>query len=85
MQPERCPRSGRLPPAPAIAWRAESDLAGGIQAAIGPDQPWVVSLPHAGRFRVVVTTFVGDDVRGTTTLEDVQATGPFDLQAPRLP
>ena len=45
---------------------------------------WVVSLPHAGRYRIVVTTFVGDQQRGRTELEDVVVTGPVELQSPRL-
>ncbi len=72
-----------LPPVAGAAWVAETDLAGGIRADVAADQPWEVSFPHAGRFDVVVTTFVGDMQRGSTSFRDVLATGCVDLRAPR--
>jgi hypothetical protein len=73
-----------LPPAPGVAWFASCDLGGGVQATLAPDQPWLVSFPHAGRFVVVVTTRQGEQVQGSETFAGVDATGVVDLQAPRL-
>ncbi|MEO6594290.1 MAG: carboxypeptidase regulatory-like domain-containing protein [Planctomycetota bacterium] len=70
-----------LPPVSGVAWRAESDLAGGIEAALAADRAWLVAFPHAGRFEVVVTTFVGDR-QWQRTFEHVDATGTVELQAP---
>lgn len=74
-----------LPPAPGVRWQASTDLGGGVQAVLEPDQPWLVSFPHAGRFTVVVTTRIGDVVQGRETFQGLDVTGPVDLQAPRLP
>jgi hypothetical protein len=74
-----------LPPAAGRTWQASSDLGGGVRAELAPDQPWLVSFPHAGRFTVVVTTREGDTVRGSETFAGLDVTGPIDLQAPRLP
>ena len=72
-----------LPPTPGAAWDAEADLAGGIRAAVEKDEPWQVSLPHAGRFDVKLTTFSGTVLRASKTFRDVAATGVVELQAPR--
>jgi hypothetical protein len=72
-----------LPPAAGAAWVAEADLAGGIRAALEKDEPWVVSLPHAGRFDVKLTVFSGTTQRASKTFHDVHATGVVELQAPR--
>ncbi|HEX6813245.1 MAG TPA: carboxypeptidase-like regulatory domain-containing protein [Planctomycetota bacterium] len=72
-----------LPPAAGVAWVAEADLAGGVRNTLEKDQPWLVSLPHAGRFDVRLTTFVGETERASETLHDVHATGLVELQAPR--
>ncbi|HEX5051102.1 MAG TPA: carboxypeptidase-like regulatory domain-containing protein [Planctomycetota bacterium] len=70
-----------LPPVAGIAWRAECDLAGGIAAELAADRPWLVAFPHAGRFEVVVTTFVGDR-EARRSFAGVDATGTVELPAP---
>ncbi|HEU4418587.1 MAG TPA: carboxypeptidase-like regulatory domain-containing protein [Planctomycetota bacterium] len=72
-----------LPPAAGAVWVAEADLAGGIRATLEKDEPWQVSLPHAGRFDVKLTVFAGTTQRAAKTLHDVHATGVVELQAPR--
>ncbi|HZN40383.1 MAG TPA: carboxypeptidase-like regulatory domain-containing protein [Planctomycetota bacterium] len=72
-----------LPPAAGAAWVAEADLAGGIRATLEKDQPWQVSLPHAGRFDVKLTLFSGTTQRASKTFPDVHATGVVELQTPR--
>lgn len=74
-----------LPPASGVGWQASTDLGGGVQAVLEPDQPWVVSFPHAGRFTVVVTTRTGDVVCGSETFHGLDVTGPVELASPRLP
>lgn len=70
------------PPRAATPWCAECDLAGGIRGEVQGDQPWVVSLPHAGRFDFVVTTWRGERMVGTTTLADVVVTGTVAIAPP---
>lgn len=78
------PQEFRLqPPQAATPWLAECDLAGGIRAEVAADQPWIVSFPQAGFYRVVTTTFVGGREVGKAE-RDVAVTGPVDLQAPRV-
>jgi len=72
-----------LPPVAGEAWAAEADLAGGIRATLEKDQPWLVSLPHAGRFDVKLTVFSGTTQRASKTFHDVPATGVVELQTPR--
>ena len=72
-----------LPPAAGAVWVAEADLAGGIRATLEKDEPWQVSLPHAGRFDVRLTVFSGATQRASKTLHDVHVTGVVELQAPR--
>lgn len=72
-----------LPPRAAARWRSEWNLSGGLQLVHEADAGPTVALPHAGRFEVIVTTFVGEAQRGTQTLV-VDATGPVDVLAPKL-
>lgn len=71
------------PPGAAMPWIAECDLAGGIRAELTQDEPWVVSLPHAGRFEFVVTTWCGEQLVGTKTLADVVVTGTVAIEPAR--
>ena len=44
----------------------------------------VVSLPHAGRFDLTVTTFVGEERRAERQFDGVFATGAVDVPAPAI-
>lgn len=74
-----------LPPRAGTAWFAECDLAGGGVDAVAADQAFRISLPHPGRFDLVLTTWVGKELRGSERHDGVHATGAVELAAPRLP
>lgn len=73
------------PPKAGVPWIAEADLAAGVRDAVAADEVFRVALPHEGRFDFVLTTFVGDEVRGRERHDDLHVTGPLELQPPRLP
>jgi hypothetical protein len=72
------------PPRADGAWSAETAIGGGVRAALAAGETWRVALPHAGRFHVVLTTWVGTEQRGRERHADVHATGAVELSAPPL-
>ncbi|MFO1077695.1 MAG: carboxypeptidase-like regulatory domain-containing protein [Planctomycetota bacterium] len=70
------------PPRGDSAWRAEFDLGDGLALSCKAGEPAVVSTPHAGRYDVVLTTFVGDEKRGERAVTGVAVTGPVDVAPP---
>ena len=74
-----------LPPVAGATWSASTDLGGGVRATLGPDEPWSVSFPHAGRFALELTTSQDVATVATATLPTLDVTGPIELQAPRRP
>jgi hypothetical protein len=73
------------PPKAGVPWWVECDLGGGVREGLAADTPFRVSLPHAGRFDVVATTFVGAQEIGRERLVDLHATGPVDVACRRVP
>ncbi|MBL8756076.1 MAG: hypothetical protein JNK15_22475 [Planctomycetes bacterium] len=71
------------PPQAGVPWWVDCNLGGGVREGVAADTPFRVSLPHAGRFDIVATTFVGDREVGQKPLADVHATGPVDVDCPR--
>jgi hypothetical protein len=73
------------PPRAGTPWVVEANLAGGVRELLAADARFRVSLPHAGRFDFVLTTFVGDEQRAQERHDGVHATGAIELSAPRTP
>jgi hypothetical protein len=73
------------PPAGGGAWTAECDLSGGVRERLDAGQSFRLSLPHAGRFSFVLTSFDGAEVVAVRTLADVDVTGPIELEPPKRP
>ncbi len=73
------------PPRAGVVWIAECDLGGGVREVLAADAAFRVSLPHAGRFDVVVTTFVGEQEVASERRSGLHATGPIDVPVKRLP
>ena len=71
-----------LPPAPGVAWHASTNLSGALQADLAADEAWRVSLPHAGRYDLLVTTRLGDAVPAARSYSDVMVTGPIEVASP---
>ena len=72
------------PPIAGQVWRAEFDLSGGVTLDREPGADAVVSLPHAGRFDLVVITFHGEREVGRRVLENVVATGPVTIEPSKI-
>ena len=79
------PQFTLAPPGTGGPWQVTCNLLGDGREAVAAGQGWRLSLPHAGRFTFVLTTYDGDAVVATRTEADVDVTGPIDLQPPQRP
>jgi hypothetical protein len=58
------------------------NLGDGISENCAADEPFVIALPHAGRFDVEMVVEVDDKPRGNRDAKDLMVTGPIDLVTP---
>jgi hypothetical protein len=68
-----------LPPMIDEDWRVSINLGDGITENCSADEPFVVALPHAGRFDVEVIVEVDDKPRGMRDVKNLMVTGLIDL------
>tara|TARA_R110002096_G_scaffold3080_6_gene15688 strand:- start:2092 stop:3666 length:1575 start_codon:yes stop_codon:yes gene_type:complete len=68
-----------LPPVAGIAWRVSINLGDGITEDCAADEPFVVALPHAGRFDVAMVVEGDGQPRDQRDAKDLMVTGPTDL------
>lgn len=67
------------PPMVGKVWRVSINLGDGITENCSADEPFVVALPHAGRFDVEVIVEVDDKPPGKRDVKNLMVTGPIDL------
>ena len=70
------------PPIVGKVWRVSINLGDGISENCAADEPFVIALPHAGRFDVEMVVEVDDKPRGNRDAKDLMVTGPIDLVTP---
>ncbi|MFT4513180.1 MAG: hypothetical protein ACI89X_002614 [Planctomycetota bacterium] len=70
------------PPTAGEAWRVSINLGDGITENCAADVPFVIVLPHAGRFDVAMVVEVDGKPRGDRDVKDLMVTGPIDLVTP---
>lgn len=70
------------PPRPGEAWVVETNLGGGLRDVLAADRAWRVALPHAGRFRVRITTAGAGEAKATASHDAVLGVGVVELAAP---
>ncbi|MEZ6037151.1 MAG: carboxypeptidase-like regulatory domain-containing protein [Planctomycetota bacterium] len=73
----------RLLPPGDTAWHVDTDLGGGLQQDLPAGEAFVVALPHAGVFDVVLTVTVAGQVRAHRDDLGLLVTGPIELRAPQ--
>jgi len=66
-----------------VRWASEWNLSGGLKLVHEADSEPLIAVPHAGRFEVTVTTYVGATARGSRT-QVVGVTGVVAVQAPKI-
>lgn len=71
-----------LPPTAGEVWRVSINLGDGITESCAADVPFVIALPHAGRFDVEMVVEVAGKPRGNRDAKDLLVTGPIDLVTP---
>lgn len=72
------------PPRAGVEWAATTNLGDGLHATLAADRPWVIALPHAGRFAFELVTSIDGVERARANFDDVAVTGPTVLAAPRV-
>jgi len=70
------------PPVAGKVWRVSINLGDGIDEACAADEPFVVSLPHAGAFDVEMVLRIDGEQVGESDVKALMATGPVDLVTP---
>lgn len=67
------------PPMVDKDWRVSVNLGDGIDEKCSANEPFVVALPHAGRFDVEVIVEVDEESRGMRNVKDLMVTGSVDV------
>ena len=67
------------PPMVDKDWRLSINLGDGIIENCAANEPFVVALPHAGRFDVEVIVETDDEPRGMRDVKNLMVTGPTEL------
>lgn len=70
------------PPVAGKVWQLSINLGDGIEEACAADEPFVVSLPHAGAFDVEMVLRVDGKLAGESDVKALLATGLVDLITP---
>lgn len=70
------------PPTVGEVWRVSINLGDGITEQCAADVPFVIALPHAGRFDLEMVVEVDGKPRGNRDAKDLLVTGPIDLVTP---